>query len=305
MLGNDMSLVECVPNISEGRDSEIISKITSAVTNSGANVLHVDSSVEANRTVITFAGEIECVAAGAFSLVKKASELIDMQQHSGVHPRMGAVDVCPFVPLSGTSLETCVKMAETLGARVAEELKIPVYLYESAAKEEKRWNLANVRRGEYEGLATKLNDPDWQPDFGVGLRNDKFGALITGARDFLIAYNVNISGGDVGAAKKIAARIREKGNKRRLKGVKAIGWQVGEQVQVAMNLVDFRTTGLFEVYKACQEEAADFDLEVTGSELIGLIPEAALTHEPEELGLVGFKEEERVVEALLTRIKSQ
>ena len=207
-----MPIVECVPNFSEGRDQAVIDRIVRAIGEvDGASVLDVDPGAATNRTVVTFVGEPEAVVEGAFQGIRAAGELIDMRKHSGAHARMGATDVCPFVPVSGISMEECAELARRLGKRVGEELGIPVYLYEHAASRPERSNLASVRAGEYEGLEAKLADPEWAPDFGAATFNAQSGATVIGARKFLIAYNVNLNTRDRKLAHEIALDIREAG----------------------------------------------------------------------------------------------
>jgi len=209
-------IVECVPNFSEGRDSKVLEQIADAIkTVDGVKLLDVDPGADTNRTVFTFVGEPEVVLEGAFQAIKKASEIIDMSKQTGSHPRMGATDVCPFIPVSNMTVEECVKLAEKLGKRVGEELSIPVYLYEYAAKTPDRRNLANIRKGEYEGLAEKLNDPNWKPDFGEAKFNAKSGATVIGVREFLIAYNVTLNTKEKKYATDIALELREKGRPKR------------------------------------------------------------------------------------------
>ncbi len=295
-------IVECVPNFSEGRNQEVINKIADAIRSvEGVVLLDVDPGQATNRTVYTFVGEPEAVKEAAFRAIKTAAELIDMRQHQGEHPRMGAADVVPFVPVSGVTMEDCVRLAEELGKRVGEELGIPVYLYEYAARSEERRSLANIREGEYEALPKKLQDPKWKPDFGPAEFNErvaKTGATVIGAREFLIAYNVNLNTRDKKLAHEIALNIREKGRYKRdangkivrdergnkvrvpgkLKAVRAIGWYIDEygQAQVSINLVNYKITPLHRVFEACVEEAQKLGLRVTGSEIVGLVPKEAI-----------------------------
>ncbi|MDR0292521.1 MAG: glutamate formimidoyltransferase [Elusimicrobium sp.] len=269
-----MKLIECVPNISEGRDKNKIDRIVRAAQNCGVKILNVDAGLDANRTVITFAGAPEKVFDAAFALVQKSCELIDMRAHNGTHPRLGAADVCPFIPLRETAMRDCVDIALKLAAKVSAELQIPVYLYEEAAATPERKNLAFIRKGGYESLPQKLKElpPDFgPPDFSPAVQ--KSGALITGARNFLIAFNVTLNTTDVEKAKQIAAVLRSK-----LKAVKALGWAAPQYnaAQVSFNLTDYKTTPLYDVYETCKSEAAKLGLEVKGSEIIGLVPEAAL-----------------------------
>jgi len=298
-------LIECVPNISEGRDLDKIHTIANIVeTVEGVKLLDVDPGAATNRTVITFVGEPEQVIEAAFILIKKASELIDMSKHSGEHPRFGATDVCPLVPISGITLDETAKYAQKLGKRVGEKLDIPVYLYEKAAQEEKRVNLANCRSGEYEGLPKKLSDPNWKPDFGPAKFNTKVaftGATAISARDFLVAYNVNLNTTSTRRANAIAFDIREGGRVKRegnpitgkkvlddngepvripgkLKAVKGIGWFIEEYgiAQISYNLTNISITSMHEAFDETCNAAHDRGLRVTGSELIGLIPLKAM-----------------------------
>lgn len=298
-------LIECVPNISEGRDAEKIKAISQIVeTVEGVKLLDVDPGKATNRTVITFVGEPEPVIEAAFRLIKKASELIDMSKHSGAHPRFGATDVCPLVPIANITLEETAKYAHKLGERVGKELGIPGYFYETAAKEEKRKNLANCRSGEYEGLPKKLVDKDWKPDFGPAEFSDKVaktGATAISARDFLIAYNVNLNTTSTRRANAIAFDIREAGRVKRegnpitgkqvldkngepvripgkLKAVKGIGWYIEEYgiAQISYNLTNISITSMHLAFDETCKEAEKRGLRVTGSELIGLIPLQAL-----------------------------
>jgi glutamate formiminotransferase/formiminotetrahydrofolate cyclodeaminase len=294
-------LVECVPNISEGRDQGVIDAVAGVVGEvDGVHLLDVDPGAETNRTVITFIGPPEPVAEAAFQVVKRAAELIDMSRHSGAHPRHGATDVCPFVPVSGVSMKECAEIARKVGQRIGEELDIPVYLYEEAASSPKRRNLAHVRRGEYEALADKLGTDEWKPDFGPNLWNDhssRTGATNVSARGFLVAYNVNINSMSKGIAQNIALDIKEAGRAQRddkgklvkdakgknilvagpyrLEACKAVGWVIPEyqRAQVSMNLVNTAVTKPHQAFDACCQSARDRGTRVTGSELVGLIPE--------------------------------
>ena len=299
-------LIECVPNISEGRNSEkikIISQIVEEVD--GVKLLNVDPGKATNRTVITFVGEPQNVIDAAFLLIQKAQELIDMSNHSGEHPRMGATDVCPLVPIANISMSECSKWAHKLGKRVGIELGIPIYHYEEAAKEEKRRNLANCRAGEYEGLSKKLIDPDWQPDFGPAEFNNsvkKSGATAISARDFLVAYNINLNTTSTRRANAVAFDIREAGRIKReggkitgkimkdkegnplktpglLKNVKGIGWYIEEYgvAQISYNLTNINISPLHAVFEKTCERSIARGMRVTGSELIGLVPKKVLT----------------------------
>ena len=298
-------LIECVPNISEGRDLDKIKRISHEVeTVAGVKLLDVDPGIATNRTVITFVGEPSQVIEAAFKLIKLASQLIDMSKHKGEHPRFGATDVCPLVPISGITLEETSKYAQLLGKRVGEELKIPVYLYENAARIPDRINLANCRSGEYEGLSKKLSDPDWAPDFGPIEYNNHVastGATAISARDFLVAYNVNLNTTSTRRANAIAFDIREGGRVKRtgnpiigqkvldtdgnpiripgkLKAVKGIGWYIEEYgiAQISYNLTNISVTSMHEAFYETTKAAHERGLRVTGSEIIGLIPLKAM-----------------------------
>ncbi len=295
-------ILECVPNISEGRDRQIIDDIAAQVeTVEGVRLLDVDPGHATNRTVITFVGPPEAVVEAAFRLIKRSKELIDMRHHKGEHPRMGATDVCPLIPVAGLTLEEAAQWAHTLAKRVGEELQVPVYMYEAAATRPERKNLADIRAGEYEALPEKLTQPEWKPDYGPAQWVPEFGAIAIGARDFLIAYNVNLNTTSVRRANAVAFDIREKGRVLRkghpltgeivrdekgnpvripgkLKGVKAIGWYIEEYgiAQVTMNITDIHATPLHIAFEACRESARQRGMRVTGSELVGLVPKKAL-----------------------------
>ena len=294
-----MALVECVPNISEGRNPEIYEAVARAATTvPGVSLLNIDPGADTNRTVITLVGEPEAMVEGAFRLMAAALERIDMTTHTGAHPRMGAVDVVPFVPVSDITMAECVSLARRLGERVGRELGLPVYLYEEAASQPERRNLADVRSGEYEGLADKLADPRWHPDFGPAAFVPRSGAAIIGARTFLVAYNINLNTSDKRLATRVALDVREKGRMKRdpegrpvldargepvwepglLKSVKAVGWTIPEFgcAQVSMNLTDLEVTPLHAAFDTCEERARERGLRVTGSELVGLVPRSAL-----------------------------
>jgi glutamate formiminotransferase len=270
-----MALVECVANFSEGRRQDVIDAIVQAVGGvAGTAVLDVHTDADHNRSVVTFAGEPESVLESAYAGIATAARLIDLDEHQGQHPRIGAADVVPFVPLSGITLEECAALARQLGERVGRELQIPVYLYEAAATRADRVNLADVRRGEYEGLRDAiLNDPDRAPDYGPS-RLGKAGATAIGARLPLIAYNVYLNTSDVEIARKIAASIRYSGGG--LAHVKALGLLVNGRAQVSMNLTDYTRTPVARVMEMIRSEAARYGVAVVSSELVGLIPQAAL-----------------------------
>ncbi len=293
-----IKLVECVPNISEGKDEKVYNAIAQVVeTVEGVRLLDIDPGKATNRTVITFVGEPQAVVEAAFRLIQKASELIDMRKHKGEHPRFGATDVCPFIPIANISMEECAALADQLARRVGAELNISAYLYESAATKPIRRNLANVRSGEYEGLANKLADPEWKPDYGPAVLNERSGAIAIGARDFLVAYNINLNTTSTRRANSVAFDVREAGrvirigdpitgeiqlNEKgepmrepgRLKSVKAIGWYIEEYgiCQISMNLTNISVTPVHEAFDAVCEAAQARGLRVTGSELVGLAP---------------------------------
>lgn len=275
-------IIECVPNISEGRNQDIINACADAVRKvKGVTLLDVDPGKSTNRTVFTFVGDTESVIEGAFEFTKKAYELIDMTTHSGEHPRMGAVDVCPFVPVANVTIEECVEVSKKFGERVGKELNLPVYLYEEASDNPARKSLRQIRSGEYEGIKDKIYKPEWKPDFGPQEFNPKFGAMVTGVRFFLIAYNVNILGTKE-QAHRIALNIRENGRGEnepgRLQAIKAIGWYVDEynMAQVSINLDNYKITPPHVVYEECVKDAKELNLAVCGSELVGLIPLEAM-----------------------------
>lgn len=272
-----MKLIEAVPNVSEGKNTAVLHALAAVLRRSGVKLLGTDSNSDANRTVFTLAGEPNAVTEALFDFIRSATQLMDMKRQSGAHPRLGAVDVCPLVPLQNISLKETAALARDLGRRAGTELGLPVYLYEAAAAVPERRNLAFLRKGEYESLPQKLRElpPDFGPaEFSPSVQ--KTGACVIGARNFLIAFNVSLNTENVSAAKKIASVLREKNGG--LKAVKAIGWYMQDYgcAQVSFNLTDFRQTGLAQVFEACRREAGRKGLNVTGSELIGLLPQEAL-----------------------------
>jgi glutamate formiminotransferase / formiminotetrahydrofolate cyclodeaminase len=295
-------LIECVPNFSDGRDQNLIRQITDAIESvDGVSLLDVDPGASTNRTVVTFVGDPDAAVEAAFRGIKKAAELIDMRKQKGAHPRMGATDVCPFIPVSNVSWEEASDCANRLGKRVGEELKIPVYLYEKAAKHKSRSNLSVIRSGEYEGFFQKIKQPEWKPDFGPAVFNEKSGATVIGVRDFLVAYNVNLNTKSVRRATSVAFDVREQGRVKTedgtpsgkpvldsngepvrmpgmLKHVKAIGWFVKEYgiAQVSINLTNIEETPLHVAFDACADAAAKRGLRVTGSEIVGMVPKKCL-----------------------------
>ncbi len=294
-----MKLVECVPNFSEGRNKEKINEITKEIESTpGVTLLDVDPGESTNRTVVTFIGTPSGVKEAAFKAIKKAAEVIDMSKHSGAHSRIGATDVCPFVPVTGVTMEDCVQIAHELAKKVANELGIPVYLYEEAAQKPERKNLAVIREGEYEGLPQKLKDPQWIPDYGKPEFNPKAGATVIGAREFLIAYNINLNTKERRLAHQIALNLREKGrakrdkngkiirdkngkaqrNQGKFEAVKAVGWYIEDYdiAQISINFINYKISPPHLVFDEAIKEAEKLGLRVTGSELVGLIPREAL-----------------------------
>jgi len=294
----NQQIIECVPNFSEGVDANVIKQITNAIESvDGVRLLHVDMGKATNRTVVTFAGEPAQVVEAAFLGIQKAAELIDMRHHKGEHPRMGATDVCPLVPVSNISMEETAEWAKKLGARVGNELNIPVYLYEAAQSNPERKNLSVIRAGEYEGFAKKIQEPAWQPDYGPNTLPAKHGATVIGARDFLIAYNINLNTKSTRIANRIAFDVREAGRVKRegnpisgkivtdangepvripgtLKSVKAIGWYIEEygMAQISMNLTNYNITSIHQAFDEVCKKAQERGVIVTGSELVGLLP---------------------------------
>ncbi len=275
-------IIECVPNFSEGRNSDTIEAIAEAIRRTdGCTLLDVDPGASTNRTVYTFVGDPEAVVEGALAAARVASDRIDMRSHSVEHPRFGAMDVCPFIPVANATLAECVAAARAFGRRAGEELQVPIYLYEEAAEHDYRRKLPDVRRGEYEGLAGRLKDPDWKPDYGPTAFVPEWGATATGARMFLIAYNVNILG-TPNQAHRIALNLREAGRGEdqpgRLKDVKGMGWFVDEynMAQVTVNLNDFRVTAIHTLFEAVKEEATALNVGVAGSEIVGVVPLEAI-----------------------------
>lgn len=294
-----LRIIECVPNFSEGRNPEIIRQITQEIESvEGVRLLNVDPGKATNRTVVTFVGTPEAVVEAAFLAIRKAGELIDMALHTGEHPRMGATDVCPLIPISGVSMEETARYARQLAERVGAELQLPIYLYEEAQPDPKRKNLSVIRAGEYEGFFNKIQQAAWKPDFGPSVMDAKRGATVIGARDFLVAYNVNLNTTSTRRANAVAFDVREAGRVKRehgqvvkdadgqpvsipgtLKSVKAIGWFIEEYgiAQISMNLTNIRVTPLHVAFDEVCERARDRGMRVTGSELVGLVPLQALT----------------------------
>ncbi len=300
-------LVECVPNFSEGRDLAKIKQITNAIESvAGVTLLDVDPGRDTNRTVVTFVGTVDQVEAAAFRGVAAAVDVIDMRQHTGAHARLGATDVCPFIPISGVSINECVDLSNRVAERIGRELSIPVYLYEESAQKEDRKSLPNIRTGEYEGLANKLEDPNWKPDHGPTTFNPKSGATVMGCREFLIAYNLNLNTKDKRLATDIAFELREKGRSKRnphpdspnlldgeivrnkdgspvkvpglFQGLKGVGWYIDEfrRAQISLNFNNYKVSTIHNVFDKACALAEDRGIRVTGSELVGLMPKEAL-----------------------------
>ena len=327
MFSKNDILIECVPNFSEGRNPAVIKALADEIRNTEfVQLLHIDTGYDANRTVYTYIGKPEAIVEATFKAIQKALELIDMQTHVGKHPRMGACDVCPLIPYQNISIEEANKYVQQLGEKIG-ALDIPVYLYEKSATTAERKNLAFLRKGEYEAISKKIKQADWKPDFGPAIFNKKFGMMALGARDFLIAYNINLNTKDLNIGKKIAAQIRDKrniGNDKFLQNTKAIAWYIEEYgfVQISTNITNFRYSPIFYVFDLVTQLAKEYNIEVNGSELIGLIPKTALLidnssnkHKESEkiddaiqyLGLkkvFSFKKEERIIEYVLENTKN-
>jgi len=292
MINTDKKIIECVSNFSDGRNADVIYKIASSVQSTkNVKLLNVEPDKDYNRTVITFAGDPLCVKEAAFKAIAAAAELIDMSRQRGEHPRIGATDVCPIIPVANVTKDECVKLSNELGKDVGEKLGIPVYLYEDSARSAERKNLENIRKGEYEGLEQKLKD--WISDYGPTKYTDKVrrsGATVIGSRFFLIAYNVNLNTREVNVANEIAKKVRESGSmiidkagkKKRVPGilkyVKAIGVELNEYniTQVSLNLTNYKETSMHEVFESIKAQAKAHGIEATGSEIIGLVPKEAL-----------------------------
>ncbi len=308
------AIIECVPNFSEGRNMDVIRQITDEIEKiEGVRLLDVDPGKATNRTVVTFVGHPAAVIEAAFQAIKKAGELIDMRTHKGEHPRMGATDVCPLIPISGITIAETVEFARQLGKRVADELQIPVYHYEHAASADHRRNLADIRSGEYEGFAAKILKPEWKPDHGHPVFNERSGATVIGVREFLIAYNINLNTTSTRRANAVAFDIREKGRQKKdakgkivkdengepvwepglLKSVKAIGWFIEEYgvAQISVNLTNMNVTPLHVLFDTACERATARGMRVTGSELVGLVPLQAML----EAGTYFLRKQQRSV----------
>ncbi len=271
-----MPIVECIPNISEGRRQDVLDRCADAIRATGARLLDVKPDASHNRTVYTIAGEPADVRAAVHALFDTALATIDLRQHAGEHPRIGAVDVVPFVPIEGLTMADCVTIAKEVGAELAKKHSLPIFLYEDAATTPARRNLEDIRRGEFEGLAKKMSSPDWQPDFGPGQPHPSAGASVVGARMPLIAYNINLATNRLDVAKKIATAVRQSSGG--LRFVKAMGIELADRgiVQVSMNLTNYEKTPIFRVFDMVKREAERYGVMVLESEIIGLVPQAAL-----------------------------
>jgi len=272
-------IIECVPNFSEGRDKKICEEIANAIkTVEGINFLDLEMDSDHNRSVMTYVGPPSSIKIAAFLSSKKAVELIDLNYHKGTHPRIGSVDVIPFIPIKDVEMGDCIKIAREVGKEIGDKLKLPVYLYEEAALKPERRNLANIRKGEFEGLKEELGkNPDRAPDFGPNKIHPTGGAVAIGARQPLIAYNVYLNTSDVKIAKEISKKIRESSGG--LPKVKALGMMVKGRAQVSMNLCDYKKTSLFTVYKTIEEECEKYQTTIHSSEIIGLLPKSAIKEE--------------------------
>jgi len=277
-----MPIIESIPNVSEGRRPEVVERLATALRNTaGVRLLDYSSDASHNRSVFTLVGDAPALKAATLALFEEATRSIDLRTHSGEHPRVGAVDVVPFVPIDGVTMADCVALAKDVGAAVAERFKVPVYLYEDASTNTTRKNLEDIRRGEFEGLAAKMASPGWAPDFGPQTPHPSAGASVIGARMPLIAYNINLNTDRLDVAKKIAAAIRHSSGG--LRYVKAMGVKLDERnlAQVSMNLTNYEKTPIFRVFEMVKREAARYGVMILESEVVGLIPSAALTNAAE------------------------
>jgi glutamate formiminotransferase/formiminotetrahydrofolate cyclodeaminase len=319
-----MKIIECVPNFSEGKNEELFNSITNVLSKTpDVKLLNLEPDADYNRVVVTLAGNESGIIEGAVNACKEAALLIDMTKHKGEHPRLGAIDVVPFVPVKNTTMEECVKISEIFGERIARELDVPVYLYESAARNPQRVSLSAIRKGEYEGLEAKLKDPEWMPDFGECKFNSKLGAIVTGARFFLVAYNVNIKSTDIKISKEIAETLRESGRPKRdiqgnvikengktinipgrLKNVKGMGVSLEKYniTQVSMNLTNYNITSIHTAFEEVKKEANRLGAEVDGSEIVGLVPLEALLQAGRFYSKETINTEEELVNLAIERL---
>jgi glutamate formiminotransferase len=299
-----MSLIECVPNVSEGRRTDVIDGLVRAVADApGVTLLDRSSDVSHNRSVLTLAGDADALARGVIALFERAVPLIDLREHRGEHPRLGAVDVVPFIPIEDVSMADCVQLARRVGREVGERLGIPVYLYEEAATAESRRNLEDVRRGEFEGLAAKMAQPDWAPDWGPSEPHPTAGATVIGARMPLIAYNINLATNRLDVAKKIASAVRFSSGGLRYVKAMAVVLEDRGLVQVSMNLTNYEKTPIYRTFELVKREAERYGVSVLESEIVGLVPGAALTATAQwYLRLDGFKPDQ-ILEDRLRRAR--
>jgi glutamate formiminotransferase/formiminotetrahydrofolate cyclodeaminase len=319
-----MKIVECVPNFSEGKNKELFNSITNILSKtSDVKLLNLEPDADYNRVVVTLAGNESGIIEGTVNACKTAAQFIDMTKHKGEHPRLGAIDVVPFVPVKNTTMEECVKISDVFGERIAKELDVPVYLYEFAARNPQRVSLSSIRKGEYEGLEAKLKDPEWKPDFGECKFNAKLGAIITGARFFLVAYNVNIKSTDIKISKEIAETLRESGRSKRdiqgnvikengktvnvpgrLKNVMGMGVSIEQYniTQVSMNLTNYNITSIHKAFEEVKKEANRLGAEVDGSEIVGLVPLEALLQAGKFYSPGKIKTEEELVNLAIEKL---
>jgi glutamate formiminotransferase len=293
-----MAIIECIPNVSEGRRVEVIEAIADAIRGvPGARLLDHSSDASHNRSVFTMAGDAASLKAAVLAMYERAVPAIDLRRHKGEHPRLGAIDVVPFVPIEGVAMNDCVALAKEVAAEVAARFKVPVYLYEDAASDPARRNLEDIRRGEFEGLAAKMSSAGWAPDFGPSSPHPSAGASVIGARMPLIAYNINLSTNRLDVAKKIAAAIRQSSGG--FRHVKAAGFELKDRgiVQVSMNLTNFEKTPIFRVFETVKREAERYGVTILESEIVGLVPAAALSSAAEYyLQIAGFKADAQILE---------
>ena len=319
-----MKIIECVPNFSEGKNENTFDAIKLAIEKTdGVKLLNLEPDADYNRVVVTMAGDENGILEGAVNACKAAVEKIDMTKHKGEHPRLGAIDVVPFVPVKDATMEDCINISEKFGERISKELSVPVYLYEEAARKSERKNLSDIRKGEYEGLAEKLKNPEWLPDFGEAKFNQKLGAIVTGARFFLIAYNVNIKSTDVKIAKEIAEILRESGRAKRddqgniikvngkavkepgrLKNVKGMGVSLEKYniTQVSMNLTNYNITPLHIAFEEVKKEATRLGAEINGSEIVGLVPLEAILKAGRFYWYNKIKDEKELVDLAIEKL---
>ena len=298
-MSESEQLVECVPNISEGVDQDKLDRIVQQVSKTGVKFLHVDSGIDANRSVLTFAGSVRRVFEGVRELFRASSKELDMTAQHGAHPRLGAIDVCPFIPLKNVSFDVLNQAVCTLAEEMSEAYDLPIYLYESSARMETRKALSSIRRGGYEALRSRIQTSDWTPDFGPTLVNEKLGATVMGVRDVLVAFNVNLAEADFEQAQRIAARVR-----RASQYLKALAWDMPTYgcLQISMNLTRFWEFGLYEAFEVCRREALSEGVKLNGSELIGLVPLQALLDAGQKFADVDIEDTEVCVNSAIVSL---